>query len=241
MISKITLKTFCALLFLATIQACAYPYLSLLPEASIRPSNKVEHLSTIDVEMRTERAASIGDVIFTITRYTKMLGEKIAVRPPGRLRQFPSSGKWFATHSYNGPDGKGLVVYTNPNYYRGQLGVILDKEGLMATPNPFICVYGPRTGRRYRTPPGYTGRPFFVREEKVNDVWGLRYGGRRGESIQFEVLNQENPKEIEIVQDVLVSEDDFYVGFVVEGVLIKGLSFEKHGINYIVEDINIQN
>lgn len=229
-----------ALSLFFTIHGCAYSkYTTPLETVIKRAAHEIKYKSNIDFdEIIGERSSSIGDRMFLITRYTETSREVIIPTAPKGLQPLPNTeSTWLGTYSYNGPDGQNLVVYTSPSYYNGQIGVILDDKDLMATINPFVCVRGTKTGRRYLTPPAYTGSPFFGQEKKITEVWGLRYGGRRGKSFQFEVIDRENPKEIEIVQDILVSENEFFNGFVVKGVLVKGLSVGEYGtINFILED-----
>ena len=47
----------------------------------------------------------------------------------------------MGTHLFNDGTSGDLIVYTNPSYYKGQIGVILDEEGRVATEAPlYTCI-----------------------------------------------------------------------------------------------------
>ena len=210
-----------------------------LSQVVTRPTYEVEYKSQIDKEVGAELKCSIGDVLFHIERYT--LGhEKPAVIPPRELNGFPNSHKWVGTHTYNAEDGIDHLVYTNKDYMEGDIGVMLDSDEIMATSSPYIQVGGSKHA------PIRWGKhqpiAFFVRERETVEVWGLRYGGKRDGNYQFEVIDQVNPKEIEIVQEVMISQEEFARGFIVKGVLVTGVSESDLGLlTYTVKDVLVKN
>lgn len=212
----------------------------LLPRLSLvmrRPTYELEFKSQIDKEVGEDLTCSIGDVLFRIERYT--LGDEIlAVLPPRGLSPFPKKPTWEGTHTYNGPDGNDLIVYTHKDYHSGRIGVILDRNGIMATKDPYIRVIGGAADRWSEE----RLVPFFKRKRTSIEVWGLIYGGKRDENYQFEVIDQVNPKEIEIVQEIMISPKEFSSGFIVKGVLVRGVSESELGLlTYTVKDVLVNN
>ena len=129
-------------------------------------------------------------------------------------------------------------MYTHKDYNNGEIGVILDPNGIMATKKPYVQVAGYVANRWGEEQPV----PFFKRERTTIEVWGLRYGGKRGADYQFEVIDTVNPKEIEIVQEIMISPKEFASGFIVKGVLVRGISESGLGLlTYTVKDVRVEN
>ena len=210
------------------------PVLPPLSPVISRPIYETELRSQIDKEDGEELTCSIGDVLFHIERYS--LGHEIpAVLPPRELEKFPTWGNWEGTHTYSDPNGTDLVVYTHKDYYKGDIGVILDCNGIMTTTRPYIQVSGTIIAKRWGKKQPVA---FFKRERESLEVWGLRYGGKRGSDYQFEVIDQINPKEIEIVQEIMISKEEYTKGFIVKGVLVRGVSESDLGLlTYTVKDV----
>jgi hypothetical protein len=218
------------------IQGCTYvSYTAPLIPPIEREKVSVTYKSVFDTEKHGEQSASIGDEIFVIRRY--MIGERAEIRykAPDNISPFPNATTWIGTHIYDDIKGGRYTVYTSPLFYKGSLGVILDKDGRPATREPLVQVAGGKTGRRWQLQG--IGQ-FFSRSDVLLEAWGVRYGGKRGESYVFEILNKKNANVIEIIQSVQVTEADFLKGFTIKGVFVKGLSIDRQGvIRYSLQDV----
>ncbi len=93
----------------------SYPvYTARLNDPVDRPPYESEIETKIDLELAKEHTSSIGDVLFVIERYKKGWG-KVQEASRGRQASIVPGSSWVGTHSYNGPDGRNLVVYTSPS------------------------------------------------------------------------------------------------------------------------------
>ncbi len=226
----------CAIGLAMIIQGCAHvSYTSPLYPPIEREKVGITYKSDFDPEKRGEQSASIGDEIFVIRRY--VIGERVEIRYKALddIGPFPNANTWVGTHIYDDKQGGRYTVYTSPLFYKGTVGVILDKDGEPATRKPLVQVAGGKIGRRWRLQG--TGK-FFSLSNVLLEAWGARYGGKRGESYVFEILNKKDANVTEIIQSVQVTEADFLKGFTIKGVFVKGLSIDRQGvIRYSLQDV----
>lgn len=218
------------------IQACTYvSYTTPIDKPIESEKVGVTYKSVFDNNKYRERNATIGDEIFVTRRYKH--GEKMEARfkAPDSNNPFPDGRTWVGTHIYDDMKGEKYVVYTSPLFYKGSVGVILDKDAHLVTSKPLVQVAGRKTGRRWKI----NGKgQFFTPSIELIEAWGVRYGGKVGASYVFEILNKKNANVTEIIQSVQVTETDFLKGFTIKGVFVKGLSIDRLGvIRYSLQDI----
>jgi len=227
-------RIFILLILSIFIQGCVYSsYTSKLEQPIERVVMKKDYLSSINSEKNGLRSASIGDELFVMNRYVFAENEYISAIPP--IRKFPQNVKWHGTHKYNDGKSGDLIVYTTPEYYGGDIGVILDKNEHLATKKPLVQLNGGKSGRRWAL--NSTGE-FFTIPEKNIDSWALRYGGKNNEEYVFEIVNKLESKTSDVLQTILVTEEKFISGFVIRNVLIIGVNVKKYGvIEYKIEDM----
>ena len=221
-------RLFVALLVSLLASACTtYPvYTSKLEQDVPLPPLKFERIPEFDKPFGAPYSASLGDEVFRLKRH--VYGDKYVVTlksPVGT--SFPYQAEWKATYTFYSPQEGQYLVYTTPSFYAGTIGVIVDRDLKLATNKPVVQLTGRRAGRRWAMT---TEGIFFGREQAVDKAWGLRYGGKRGNDFQFEVIDQFDPKEIEVVQELMITPESFYKGFVVRGVFVKGLSENEYGV-----------
>lgn len=225
---QVALRLIAILLISILNTACAtYPvYTSKLDHDIPLPPLKIEKVAEFDKPSGLPYSASLGDEVFRLKRVIYGNEYVVSVSSPVGT-SFPYKATWKATHAFYSPEEGQYLVYTTPNFYAGIIGVILDRDLKLVTNKPVVQLEQRRAGRRWGTA---TNQTFFSREKAVDKVWGLRYGGKRGNDFQFEVIDQTDPKEIEVVQELMITPDNFYTGFIVRGVLVKGLSESEHGV-----------
>lgn len=178
--------------------------------------------------------ATIGDRLFWVGRYLSGAREIVAIGAPPQLLPFPPGCTWAKTHTYDNEDGHGLSVYTCPQYYKGSIGVILDDEDKLATRRPIVQVRGSKSGRRWAL--NASGK-FFVVPDTLLEQWGVRYGGRQGEAFVFDITGTPNPTITQVTQSLQVTPAEFFSGFTVKGVFIKGIEDMGSGrIKYSLRD-----
>jgi hypothetical protein len=221
---------FCLLIACGGV-ACSYSsYTTKLPTSTERTLKEPYSWS----QLPSGGNASIGDRLFWVQRYISTAKERVTISSPSKLRPIPDGCVWSLTHSYDAEDGRGLFVYTCRDFYRGQVGVILDAEDKLSTKRPFVQVAGGKVGRRWASP---TGVKFFEVPNTLIDSWGVRYGGRRGTEYVFEIVDGGNPSVSQIIQSLQISPAEFFSGFTVKGVFIKGLEDVGSGvIRYSLRD-----
>lgn len=173
-----------------------------------------------------EGVASIGDVVFVFTRFEVNDDLTINSVAPLMLAAFPKGSEWMATHSFNYRETQGLV-YTSPAYYKGNIGVILDKNYRPLTPMPLIQLAGNRKGRRW--PLLGSAENFFVTSNLV-EAWGIRYGGKQNGEYVFEIIDKLNANVSQVIQSVRVSDRDLVTGVIIKGVRVKLLELEGQGV-----------
>jgi hypothetical protein len=221
-------------LLLLVVNGCTHAsYTRKLDTPIERKAPKGRLTSSLDVLNSGERSASIGDPLFRVSRY--QIGEYGAVRLKALTAEpFPQKASWLGTYVYNDQTSGDLIVFTTPAYYKGQIGVILDEQGRVATEAPLIQVDGGLKGRRWKV----NGSGQFFDESKVLvDRWEIRYGGKAGDQYIFEIVNKAESSTSDILQSIKISESSFFEGFTVRDVFIKGLSGDSKGvIRYSVID-----
>ncbi|MEJ2419189.1 MAG: hypothetical protein P8Y45_20140 [Exilibacterium sp.] len=187
-----------------------------LPSAEFRKNTEGYIETIINPPVGREDSASIGDLIVSYTRISNSTEIAVA-RAPIKLKTLAREG-WRKTHKYNNRD-----VYTSPDYYRGDIGAVLDKDEKVIL---YVQTGGAKSGRRWKS----YGEKFFGRVSSVVDAWRLRYSGRENDSYKFEIVSTREDKAIEATQSFTVSETTFLDGFAVRGVLVQGLEAGRHGI-----------
>ncbi len=198
-------------------------------------ARKLRHPDSFALLPAGEQRCSIGDVLFTCARYKDGAHEEVGVdRRPG-TPPFPDSPGWSGTHQFTAEDGAKLTVFTHPEFYKGKVGVILDGDDMLATSAPLVQVEGSSTGRRWALE---SERKFFYVPTVLLEVWGVRFGGKKGSDYVFEIIDRPNPNVTEVVQSLQVAEAEFLSGFVVRGVMVDGISDDGRGIiSYVLTDM----
>ncbi|MFA4829370.1 MAG: hypothetical protein WC855_13400 [Thermodesulfovibrionales bacterium] len=229
-----TYKIRLSLLLLLFLSSCTYSvYTTKIHTPIDRVPLKISYKSSFDVLPEGEQQASIGDELFRISRYE--IGREEYVTVPSPLpSSFPINATWRGTYLYSDGTNNNLVVYTTPQFYNSQIGVILDAKEQLATTKPLVQLGGIKEGRRWKVKDSGN---FFASSIKLIERWGIRYGGRSSSSYIFELFNKNDANVVEILQSIKISEQDFLDGFTVRGVFIKGLEKDNLGIiKYKVQD-----
>lgn len=184
-------------------------------------------------ETNSERVASIGDVLFAVTRTEEHIEtyELIAYKAPS-VGEFPQSADWVATHLYSDGSNENILVYTSGNFQQGRIGVLLDNRYNLVTDKPLVQVEGPNIGHRWHL---YGDGPFFRTAEKrtmtrVERPWGLRFGGVNKGVYKFEIVDKSDSRTNEVLQTIEVPEREFLNGIVIKGVLLKGVQKSRSGV-----------
>ncbi|PTO84333.1 hypothetical protein CWN98_17225 [Vibrio splendidus] len=219
------------------ISGCVYSnYATKLENPISKPSfeqnlsEKFQSILSVDENVQT---TSIGDDLFVVQRYIAVTEayERIPYLAPTRNR-FPKDASWTATYLYNDGTSGDLLVYTSPEYYQGQIGVILDTDYVVSTEEPLVQVKGAKQGRRWKL----QGNGKFFKSGKnyskrnVEKTWGLRFGGVNNGMYIFEIINRTDSTVVEVLQTIKVTEQDFLAGFVVRDIFVKGIQEYQSGI-----------
>ena len=191
-------------------------------------SSRSETFGCIDLETSPSvgelSSASIGETVFRYRSYT-ISPEVVVASTPAGLRELPKEG-WKKTYEYPGRD-----VYTHPDWYRGQIGAALDRNGVLIQ---YVQINGAQRGRRWKI----GDEKFFGRERLIEQQWILRYGGRERTDYIFEIVDRSDDEARNNTQSFIVSEGEFPDEFVVRGVGIQGLAGSDHGsISYTISRI----
>tara|TARA_B100000745_G_scaffold254744_1_gene177192 strand:- start:156 stop:890 length:735 start_codon:yes stop_codon:yes gene_type:complete len=185
--------------------------------------------------------ASIGDTMFVYDEreITEATTRKIPhVSPLGH--PFPENCNWYATHYLTKGRHAGLNIYTCKRYYRGDIGILLDADGVIQSHEPLIQVDGLKEGRRWRM---HSGGKFVQTKEFKESTpigqqpWGLRFGGVINSNLVFDIVNQPESKVVDVLQTIQIEEKQFLEGFTVRGVFVQGLRVPEYGvIEFTIED-----
>jgi hypothetical protein len=220
-------RTGLALFLLLVLQGCAYvSYTNKLETPVALNVPEKQYLSSLEITHQNEQLASIGDELFRVGVYIVGADEHINFKATTG-DDFPNNNLWEGTYVYNDGESGDLIVYTNPKYYEGSIGVILDSDGQIATSLPLVQVATMKKGRRW--PLNGTGK-FFVYTDRLIEKWGLRYSGIKDSNYVFEIVNKYDSNVTEIIQSIQVTESSYLEGVIIRGVLIKGLEKDKHGV-----------
>lgn len=176
-------------------------------------SHQSQKLSIFDRNSDSEHSVSLGEIMFILER-TTFGNESIALIPPAGLKDFPALDTWKITHKY-----RDSYIYTSPSYYRGQIGIMADVEGRLSNGGLLFQVSGGKTGRTWRVTSKASGLAFY-HPIKETDIWGLRYGGKRGDGTEFQIIDRKNPNVTEVIQSIFILDGDLGRGFLVKGVMI---------------------
>jgi len=199
-----------------SLASCLFHQKALqLPEPQARPQTQAYFETVLKPDIGTEATVSIGDLVLSYTRL-RYSAEMVLANAPSSLLELPLTG-WDKTHEYQSKE-----VYTNPAYYDGNIGAVLDSSERVVL---YVQTSGVRAGRRWRG----SGTPFFGRVMTTDEDWRLRYSGRNQTAYKFEIVNTREDKAILATQSFEVSEESFLDGFVVRGVLVKGTAAGTHG------------
>lgn len=219
------------------LSGCAYtsyttPLNPVETKSTFSKTEKSEPYVKLSVD-GNEHFVSIGDNLFIKSEWINVTTHQVIIPYRGiKGYRLPSQTYWIAHSKYQEDAGESYKVYTTSSYYKGTIGIILDEDYYPKTDKPFVQVSGLKKGRRWEV----TGSgPFFVDElktveEKVGQSWGLRFGGLNNDMYIFEIINQSESTVVEVLQTIKVTEKDFFDGFVVRGILVKGTEPYKSGI-----------
>ncbi|RTR40189.1 hypothetical protein EKG38_05570 [Shewanella canadensis] len=209
------------------LQGCTYnSYTTKLEEPIKRDVVSEQYLSSIDLNDKKYLSATIGDELFIMNRYITGKNEIITVNAPTG-KKFPQNSTWTGTYKYNDGKSGDLIVYTTPEYYKGTIGVVLDENENLITDKPLVQLEGTKKGRRWAL--NKTGKFFIITNDNI-DNWALRYGGRNEGKYVFEIINKLESNTIDVLQTIYVTEKNFFNGFIIRNVLIKGISSNEYGV-----------
>lgn len=195
----------------------------------------MRYISSIESKTNKSLEASIGDELFIMNRYITGKDE-VVVKVPQTKRSFPIRSTWTGTHTYNDGISGDLIVYTTPDYYHEELGVILDSNEKLTTSHPIVQLKGVNKGRRWKIINNHDNVFFKVPLENI-DSWALRYGGKNDGKHIFEIVKKYESSTREVLQTIYINDKDFFNGFVIRKVLITGIRSTKHGvIEYKISD-----
>ncbi len=227
----IDMKKLILLVSIILLQGCVYnSYTTKLSEPVQRTTVNDYVLLTNTSSDNGVFSATIGDELFIINRKVTGKNNKVIVKAPTG-RPFPQAQKWSGTYKYNDGKSGDLYVFTTPDYYNGTIGVILDSNEKLATSKPLVQLEGSKMGRRW---PLRASTDFF---DIYIDNWALRYGGMSDGKFIFEIINKFESSTTEVLQKIVVAKSDFYTGFNIRNVLIKGIEANKYGvIKYTLTD-----
>ncbi len=231
---KMKIWTISLLLVGSVLQGCSYTsYTTKLSKPVERITTVERYQSSIELKEGKVLSASIGDELFVMNR--NIVGAVEVIQPLAPTGQpFPQGAIWTGTHRYDDGNSGILTVYTTPRFYKGTIGVILDKNEILRTNHPLVQVEGAKTGRRWTM---FGSRDFFVISNNNIDSWALRYGGKKDNSHVFEIVNKHQSDTTEILQTIHINDEKFYSGFIIRKVLIEGVNFDTHGvIQYKIKD-----
>lgn len=220
----INMKKLVLLLSIILIQGCVYNSYTTKLNEPVQRKNISSYILLTDANPNDEiLSATIGDELFVINRKTIGKSNTVIVKAPTG-RDFPQDQVWSGTYKFN--DGKygDLYVFTTPAYYKGTIGVILDDNEQLTTNKPLVQLEGLKVGRRW---PLRSATDFFA---IYTDNWALRYGGMNNGEFVFEIVNKLESSTTEVLQKVQVTDKNFYNGFNIRNVLIKGISADKFGV-----------
>jgi hypothetical protein len=220
------------LLFLVVLSGCSYT--TKLGNPIVRNIPEHRFITTID-NVAKNGQASIGDELFSVSIYEIARKEFIAAKPPTGLEAFPIDATWTGTYTYNDGQSGDLIVYTTPDYYSGIMGVALDSKEQPPLKPFAVKVEGSILRQRKRwwfnidknsNPEG----KFFASTNELIEQWGVRYGGLNDGDYIFEIINKNEAKTMEILQSIRITESSYLEGFVIRGVLIKGVKKDSQGV-----------
>lgn len=215
---------------LSILCGCYTPLARPLTGAEIMvPTRSQTILRDTRPQIGETHTASIGDQI--LVYWETLLYPERAVAAveswPWPLGHPPASG-WRMTHRYTGDDDDlfGPLIYTNPSWYGGQIGVVVDEFGRAAIETAFVQVGGPKEGRTWDAP---LNAQIF---SNPGDQWAIRFAGQREGQYYFEVVTEAEQPKVRILQDFFISPDSLVAGFTVRGVEIRATPLDKQVIQY---------
>lgn len=229
------LRYFSILCVFLLTQGCAIPSHTVkLDDPIARSAIQEDYFSSFEGKSGNNLSVSMGGELFVMNRYIVSSKEVVTIIPPTG-NKFPYDAIWSGTHKYNDGVSGDLIVYTTPAYYKGSIGVILNKADRLATSQPLVQVEGRKKGRRWKL---NSSGAFFVVPSTNFDSWALRYGGNDDGKYIFEIVNKHDSKSTDVLQTIYVAESKFLNGFVIRDVFIKGLEVDEFGvIKYQVTDV----
>lgn len=219
------------LFFIILLQGCVYnSHTAKLNEPVQRKSVNNYVLLTDTNSNNGIFSTTIGDELFVIHRYTTGKSNTVIAKAPTG-KPFPQNQEWLGTYKYNDGKSGDLYVFTTPEYYNGTIGVILDSNEKLVTKKPLVQLEGTKTGRRWALRSATNFFDFYT------DDWALRYGGMSDGRFVFEIVNKLESNTTDVLQKILVTNSNFYTGFNIRNVLIKGIEVDKYGvIKYTLTD-----
>lgn len=183
--------------------------------------------------------ASLGDLLFWLQRYQKGAREDVVISPPVGFPPVLASTHWAQTHTYASDDGKKYAVYSSDEYQTGSFGIIVDENLMPATEEPFVQLKGAKQGRQWSLQPAHQNRraPIFFLPQSLIEAWGVRYGGRMGANYVIEIVDGSGVTVSQIRQSLHIPPEEFFKGFTVKGVFIRGVADVGGGkIQYALRD-----
>ncbi|GAA4345752.1 hypothetical protein [Kangiella taiwanensis] len=222
---------FCLLVMLST--GCSYKsYTSKVGKSThVTGEEKLVTIAT-SPENNIVTSASLGELMFTVEKRGKG-GEIFITHSPSTDLGFPNTNKWQHTHNYNDGVSGTLKVYSHPDFYHGNIGVILNRNGTTYSEKPLVQLSGVKEGRRWQV--SGSGN-FFKAANILLESWGLRYGGENDGVYVFEILDRRDANVTQVIQRLEITSDKFLEGLFVRGVMLKGLALDDKGlIKYVIK------
>jgi len=164
---------------------------------------------------------SIGDILLDVIEGRSGESEIVVYRDiPACLVGISKYSVWESKYLFRIEDQLN-PVYVSQNYYKGSVGVMVEKNGTLSAKTPFIQVRGGHIGRVFRHRSDAVGKPFFGRDWESKNHWCLRFGGTTsiGSHI-FEICKYEDQTVSDIIQRIEITPENAQKGFIVRGVKI---------------------
>lgn len=172
--------------------------------------------------------ASIGDTLFIVSYYH--LSPEVSVKFKSPLReQFPSRAIWSSRYYFT-ENNEIFFVYTTPGYQQGHIGIALNAKQEIEKSKQLVQLRGRgvlRKGRRWNlNGEGKIFEPIY----DLSDAWAIRYGGFVNDNFLFEIIDKKDASVVEKIQTIAMPPKGYFEGFIVRGVIIKGIAGDKNGV-----------
>jgi len=244
--SKIIFRILCIITISVIASSCT-SYTKLQKPTIIFPYQKTCQDYVVNITPKTTDGiitTNLSGVMFEVDRYTTW--NYLELNPNLSLRGRSSAKNWLNNYVYE-RDNYSLDVFTSKDYYGGTIGILVDNKGRYATNQPFVSVSGNKKGRDWGMPAEYSknkGIFYFIKNIKKNNMkWKIRYSGEYKDYLTLQVIPiDKKAAESNVISDLKVSLDQFYKGFNIKNIYVKGISINSNGsITYKITDQETRN